>query len=362
MKYEEVEEQLQREIASGVFDASIPSSRELARRYRTTRSSVDRALAELRGAALIESVPRVGHRVVAKKKRYTDVAWLWPHEDQPGALFQEAFDVVKKNIPIDYNLLFQSYSNDPAVERECLLKFIALRLDGLFALPCLKEGRLVNLDLYQKLLRINTRLVFMMRDVREVAATSIFYDNRSYMDVTMDYLAAKVAKTRIYLAMEGLEIERPRRAHFDLTYASVPDCHWFQFPVIVEDNGEEVVKQIAETFRRQGLSAKSGRIGIAGANDLYAYAGWKALRTLGLDEPVLVSNGAIRNIVPRFFRLAPEEVPEAMRAYPDLSFRAAEIGKLALERMIYMFRRGENLSESIALPVHFVGEGARVQK
>ncbi|MBL8991792.1 MAG: LacI family DNA-binding transcriptional regulator [Spirochaetia bacterium] len=355
MKYEEVEEQLQREIAGGIFDDAIPSSRELARRYGTTRSSVDRALAELRGAALIESVPRVGHRVVARKKRYTDVAWLWPHEDQPGALFQEAFDVVKKNIPIDYNLLFQSYSNDPAVERECLLKFIALRLDGLFVLPCLREGRLVNLDLYQKLIRINTRLVFMMRDVREVAATSIFYDNRSYMDEMMAYLAAKGAKTRVYLAMEGLEIERPRRAHFDLNYAAKPECYWFQFPVIAEDNGEAVVAHIAEVFRENGFAEKSGPIGIAGANDLYAYAGWKALLLLGIRNPFLVSNGAIRNIVPKFFHLSPGEIPEGMKAYPDLSFRAAEIGKLALERMTYMFQRGENLAESISLPVHFVG-------
>lgn len=356
MKYEEVEAQLQREIASGSFNEAIPSSRELARRYGTTRSSVDRALAELRGAALIESVPRIGHRVVSKKKRYTDVAWLWPHEDQPGALFQEAFDVVKKNIPIDYNLLFQSYAHDPAVERECLLKFIALRLDGLFVLPCLKEGRLVNLDLYQKLLRMNTRLVFMMRDVREVAATSIFYDNRSYMDEMMGYLAAKGAKTRVYLAMEGLEIERPRRAHFDLTYAKMSGCYWFQFPVIAEDNGLEVAAQIAEAFREKGLAQKTELIGIAGANDLYSYAGWKALSTLGVRDPVLVSNGAIRHIVPKFFRLSPEEMPEAMKAYPDLSFRAAEIGKLALERMVYMFQRGENLSESISLPVHFVSD------
>lgn len=364
MKFEEVELQLNQDIAAGQFGEQLPSSRQLAQRYGVSKTSIERAVAELRAAGRVVTIPRVGHRLVKPSTPRNQIGFLWPRVN-PGSrdMFHDAFDQIREHFPPAYNLLVQSHDHSDEGEHEALLKFQSMELAGLLAYPRIAQGRLVHRELYEKIARMGTRIVFLMRDIKEIPATSVCYCNRSYMELVMKWLAGRGASVRVHLSLAGHEMERLRRAHFMDEFAPQPGCYWSDLPEIVADNLRDVVRLFVEDMRCQGIdrAAKRGRLGLSCSNDLYVVAGWLALRELGITDAVYVSTGSIRLQYQQFFKPPVPDFDAHVMDYPTISFRAADIGRIAMTRLLYMIENNEPLTETIALPVRFVDEEERVK-
>ncbi len=355
MKYQELEAKLNDGIAKGEFSASIPSARELARRYKTTRSSVERAIAELRANGVIETVPRVGHRIIRQKKRFTSVGMLWPNDSTPSSLFHETFDEIQTSLPMDYTLFTQTYGADPAAERDCLAKFLSMNIQGLFAFPVIEHDRLVNRDMYEKLARVGVKIVFLMRDVREIAASCIYYDNASLVEAMLSKLSEFGAQVFVHLSYAGHEVERIRKRYFFMRYGASTMHHWVDLAEIRRDNWRDVLSEMKEKIASLDLAANHPgmRIGFSCSNDLYVYLGWRALIDIGLRDYKLLSDGWLRSEIMDFFHVAPSEMDMNVFNYPRLSFRADDVGRLALERMRFMLDKKETIVESVPLSVRF---------
>lgn len=356
MKYQDLEAKLNDGIAKGEFTSTIPSARELARRFKTTRSSVERAIAELRANGVIETVPRVGHRVIRQKTRFTSVGMLWPNDTAPTSLFHETFDEIQTSLPMDYTLFTQTYGADPAAERDCLTKFLSMNVQGLFAFPVIDHDRLVNRDMYEKLVRVGVKIVFLMRDVREIAASCIYYDNASLVEALLAKLSSFGAQAFVHLSYADHEVERIRKRYFSMRYSESPAHHWIDLSEVRRDNWRDVLAEMKDKITALGLPAKhpGKRIGFSCSNDLYVYLGWRALTDIGIADYKLLSDGFLRSEIFDFFRIAPADVDMSIYNYPKLTFRADDIGRLGLERMRYMLDKKETMIESVPLAVRFL--------
>ncbi|MBI4978389.1 MAG: GntR family transcriptional regulator [Spirochaetes bacterium] len=356
LKFEEVEERLQSDIKRGVFGDKLPSTRLLAERYNVSKTSIDRAIAELRASGDIETISRVGNIIRKKRSKYSIVGLLWPQMNSPSALFHETVDEIHRTLPESYTLLTQTYTGSAESERACLQKLLDHNLQGLFAFPVIEHDRPVNRDLYEKIIRTGVKTVFLMRDVRELPAASIYYDNASLIEAHFTKLASYGAQVFVHLSFADHEVERIRKRYFQMRYGDSPLHYWIDLAEIRRDNWKIVIDEIRERISALHIAdAHPGmRIGFSCANDLYVYAAWRALTDSGIQNYKLLSDGWLRTELLDFFGITPSEIDMSVFNYPTLSFRADDIGRLSLERMRFMIDHNETIIESLPLAVYFM--------
>jgi len=353
--YSEIASKIISDIQQKKINGKLPSIRTLASRYNVSRAPIERAISELRAQGYVASFPRSRNILLDTKKPTNTIHFLSRGADESrNHLFYDAFDVIRCSAGSAYTLSVQSY-NSISDEAECLMKILQDPPAGLYAIPVLTDQKLVNPELYESIVKMGVKTIFLMRDVREIPAYSVYYDNASVIDSMFTMLEENSCGVRIHITQDTHEILFLRKTHFDLHYAEKNGCYWIEMPSVCKESDSHILELLIKKFDELRLKEISNfkKIGICCSNELYLYAVYKVLNTLHIENYKLISDGLTRYAVHEFFPESAREFKPDLFNYPDIDYRGKDAGQEAVRLMQYMLERNKQITGGKSLPVYY---------
>lgn len=182
IKYLQLATALRTDIRDGVYQTShrLPTEMQLAAQYNVSRQTVRQALALLSSEGLIEKRQGSGSRILdgTAQAAGNNIAVLTSYVNDYifPSLLQNVQGVMNKN---NYSTLVYSTQNQVYREREILQTLLEHPVRGLLVEGVKTALPNPNLDLYQRLQKLDIPMVFLHGGYPELGAVCISDDNES---------------------------------------------------------------------------------------------------------------------------------------------------------------------------------------
>jgi len=358
-KYEKVKDLILADIKNQVFTTALPCNRVLAEKYKVSKTSIDRAIAELRTSGIVETVSRVGSFILAEQKtpgyRISIILPTMPRLSRHGIiLFAQTYDMIARELGSNYHVNYQEYSNAEGSERAALQRVLSQKVDGLYAVASLSDnGILINHDLYEQFRQKGVKIIFLYRNPTNFPASFFSYSQEGYVRAMVEKLESYRKPVNIVLMMQTHPYTKARRAHFDFLYGNKPGYHWVELPESDIDHLEESAEHIIAELEKTGISKSSQGVAIACVNDLYVYSAYQACAALGYSQPDIFSDGLLREFIFNHFSGA---IDARLFSYARLSFCEEEIAREAISTMRFMIEQHTLIERSKMFDPYFLGK------
>lgn len=358
--YYEVMEQILSAIRSKQFSDLIPSEASLCETYNVSNSTIKKALSEIKNLGLIEQLPNGRHKVISLKEgnanEIVNVGFV-AATNPPGRVltgyFSKTAIYIRDLISHDFNLIYNHTDFEPALEKQILEKFISMKVQGLFALPMMKNGELINIKEYETLYKIGTAVVFLIRDVKAFPSVSLLVRDEDIMKVFFRQLENEGCNEIVMISSLHSTPGLIRRKIFSVLYEDKLGykelCLNYRQGLDTPDN----ISVIKETIELLGNVPKGTKRGIWFENDYMLAHFRKYLDKSELTNTVLISDGAEKQNVYEHWNTPIVQRDYNIFNYPSLNYCEYEIASRAVNIMEKMIRKKLQLSDTIAFEPHF---------
>ncbi len=349
-EYEKIERLVLAEIENDHIQGILPSERKLALRYGTSRINIKQALKRLQEREIVYSVSPRRLAVAKNNKRTRKIAFTsflkgdWRSLQSP--IFKNTIQSVMENVPEDYE--FKYYCGSVEEEAEALKELIADKVDGVISIPHAIGYYLNNIELYTELQKNDCKIVFLLRNIKEVISTSVLPDEMYLIEQSMQALRARGCEHIIMIERENSWMGNYRRNIFKFKYYKDADCHHF--------GSENIDYRAAEDFSsvRDELEQKINQLKIPAdskvgfmclGGDQWVLPLWDIFRQQERELFHVVSEGQIRKQLQEQFDK--RDIPDDLFLNDPIDFKGVKMGKTAIDHLVALVESNAVYSNTI---------------
>jgi DNA-binding LacI/PurR family transcriptional regulator len=338
----------------------LPSERELASRYNTSRINVKQATQALLNHKLILKVLPRKFVVTSETKLTRKIVFIsflrcdWTK--MQSRYFTETIRGVLDGIPSDYTC--QYFGVDLDKEAEILQELIEHPVDGLIAIPHTIGHYLVNVDLYSKLERLGCKIVFLLRDIREVISSSVMPDTMCIIRHAVNLLRENGCGHIVMLERDNSWMSDFRRDLLMFEYYQDPRCHFVTTANMAcnpVNNYQDVTHELSGKITALNLP-KRERVGIISlCGDQWILPLWDVLHDqCGIDFKVF-ADGQIRDTL--VDDLKAKSITEDIFVNTPINYNSEQIGGAGVKHLISLIESNANYHRTILIQPVLTSKG-----
>ncbi len=324
LKQEEVTAALRERISFGQYRAGqlIPPERALAEEFQVARLTLRKALDPLIHEGLVNKVPGIGTRVIARdavgvngRMRWRVLGLLVP--DFSNRFFIEVTEAVEHTaLQRGYQLLLCNSRHDAGLEDWHLRQLAERKVDGVVMAHDPYGELPAGLS---QLEEASIPLVFLFAAPGHAAFDTVILDDRSGVEELMNYLFSLGHRRIAFCRPNHGERRHPREQAFrDMMEAerlAIPENFVIPLDVLAGTRGGVTLKRL--------FSQKSAPTAVFAGNDRTALLLLKQLSQLGIGVPDQVSVIGFDNL--RFTEDLPVALTTVDQPKQDMGRRAVEL-------------------------------------
>lgn len=351
-EYEKIERLIIAEIENGNIQGVMPSERKLALRYGTSRINIKQATKKLLERRIIHSASPRRLAVTEVDKKTKNIALFsflktdWRKLQSP--LFRDSISSVIENVPKDYE--FNFYSGTVEDEADFLRQMIADKVDGIVSIPHAIGYYLNNIELYSELQKNGCKIVFLLRNIKEVISTSVLPDEMFLIEKAVKALRDKGCRHIIMIERENSWMGNYRRNIFKFRYYKDPYCYQIDSNDIdyrITDDLSEVTADIEQKFNTLDISEDEPVGVLCFCGDQWALPLWDIFKRQGRSNLHIVSEGQIRNALQKEFDR--KNIPDDVFINRTIDFKGSIMGKTAIKHLIALIESNSVYSNTILI-------------
>jgi DNA-binding LacI/PurR family transcriptional regulator len=349
-EYEKIERLIIAEIENGHIQGVMPSERKLALRYGTSRINIKQATKRLLERKIIYSISPRRLAVAEADKRTKKIALFsflktdWRKLQSP--IFRDSISSVIENVPKDYE--FNFYGGTVEDEADILRQMITDKVDGIISIPHAIGYYLNNIELYSELQKNGCKIVFLLRNIKEVISTSVLPDEMFLIERAVKALKEKGCKHIVLIEREKSWMGNYRRNIFKFRYYKDNYCHHIDSNDIdyrITNDLREVTVDIENKLEQLNIpeDEKVGFLCMCG--DQWVLPLWDIFRRQGRTDFHVVSEGQIRGTLQEEFNR--KSIPEDIFVNRTIDFKGAKMGTTAIKHLIALIESNSVYSNTI---------------
>lgn len=349
-EYEKIERLIIAEIENKHFKSFLPSERKLALHYNTSRINIKQAIKKLlhRGIVHFASPRRLAINYQEKtRKKIAVFSFLNTHwENIKSPIFRESISTVLNSIPDSFEC--QYYFGTVQDEEKILKQLLKDQIDGIITIPHAIGYYLNNLELYSELQKNDCKIVFMLRNIKEVISTSILPDEMDLIENSVDYLRKAGCEHIVMVERKKSWMGNYRENIFKFKYYKNPTLHHINSANIdykVQDDLDMVTQELESKLDLLEIpeNAKVGFICLGG--DQWVIPLWDICKRQKRNTFKVISEGQIRNELKD--ELSLRNIPENIFLNESINFKGSEMGKTAVDHLTALIESNAFYSNTI---------------
>jgi DNA-binding LacI/PurR family transcriptional regulator len=349
-EYEKVERLIIAEIENKHIQGFLPSERKLALRYSTSRINIKQAIKRLIGREIVYSAsPR--RLAISKPSEHTKkiafVSFLkgdWQNIQSP--IFRDSIKSAIENVPDAYECKY--YGGTAEDEANVLKQLITEKVDGIISIPHSIGYYLNNIELYTELQKNDCKIVFMLRNIKEVISTSILPDEMFLIEEAVESLKAKGCEHIVMIERENSWMGKYRRNAFKFKYYKEENYHNIGSGDVDYDNHgnfDNVKSELKAKIKSLNIP-KDKKVGfICLGGDQWILPLWDIFKTKNRNPFHIVSEGQRREFFLNQF--ADRNIPSDIFINNTINFKGHEMGKTAVDHLIALIESDAVYSNTI---------------
>jgi len=349
-EYEKIERLIIAEIENKHIQGFLPSERKLALHYNTSRINIKQAIKRLLERKIVYSASprRLAVSKLAKRtKKIAFVSFLkgdWQKIQSP--IFQDSIKSAIENVPDGYECKY--YGGTIKDEADVLKQLLADRVDGIISIPHAIGYYLNNIELYTELQKNDCKIVFMLRNIKEVISTSVLPDEMFLIEQAVKSLKAKGCKHIIMIEREKSWMGNYRQNIFKFKYYKNKTYHHISSENIdyhIPDNLDKVTNRLEDKLESLKIPKKEkiGFICLGGDQWVLPLADIFSRQKREIFD--IVSEGQVRDKWQDEF--AVRNIPDDIFINNTIDFKGYKMGKTAVDHLIALIESNAVYSNTI---------------
>ena len=349
-EYERIERLIIAEIEDKRIKDFLPSERKLAAHYNTSRINIKQAVKRLIDRKIVHFASPRRLAVSSPNKSTKRIAFFsflntdWKNIKSP--IFRDSISSALASVPDGYECNY--YCGTVEDEARILKQLLKEKIDGIIVIPHAIGYYLNNIELYSELQKNDCKVVFMLRNIKEVISTSVLPDEMLLIEQSVEALRGEGCEHIVMIERQNSWMGNYRRNIFKFRYHKDDKCHYIGSEDVeynVPERMETVTDKIDKELNSLKLpkDKKTGFVCLGG--DQWVLPLWDIFQRRKGAEFKVISEGQVRDKLQDEF--VARGIPDDVFINETVDFKGQEMGKTATDHLIALIESNAVYSNTI---------------